>query len=76
MKFPKSEHLGTATAPDGAEYRCEFYGEDEGAAVVVGPRPPSGTGMQSLPEVHREPATSASDALIKLRAWRRERGWT
>lgn len=75
MKYDASKEIGRNVAPDGEEYTLEFYGEDEGAAVVTGPVPKNQTRLTESPEVHREPATSAADAEMKLRAWVRERGW-
>jgi hypothetical protein len=76
MQFPKSEHLGTVKGPDGRDYRLEFYGENEGAAVINGPAPPPNTGrMLPVPEVHREDAKDTDDARTKLEAWLRAVGW-
>lgn len=74
MKFPESERVGTATASDGSVYVLDFYGEDEGAAVVTGPSQ-VGAGMVEMPEIHREDASSADDARAKLTAWSRAKGW-
>jgi len=62
MNYPKSEHLGMSTSPDGAEYSLHFYGENEGAAVVTGPIPRNAGRLVRVAEVHREPATDAADA--------------
>lgn len=69
MKYPKSVYLGSTSGPDGQRYRLDFYGEDEGAAVVSGPTMTGSHGMTKLGEVHREPAATADEARAKLNAW-------
>ena len=76
MKFAKSELLGIARAENGWLYDLDFFGEDEGAAVVSGPKPLLDGVMTQVPEVHRESATNAADARAKLETWVHERGWT
>lgn len=75
MKYPGSEMLAIVTASDGSEYVLDFYGENEGAAVICGPRPPDVSQWAQVPEVHREPAKDAGDARAKLRAWCAAKGW-
>ena len=78
MRYAASETLGTVTGPDGKHYDLEFYGEDEGAAVVSGPLRIGGSGGLAVEgaEVHREPASSPEDARTKLKAWMRSMRWT
>jgi hypothetical protein len=76
VKYPKSESMSTVKGPDGRDYRLAFYGENEGAAVVCGPVPPSTGRLYETPEVHREPAADADDARTKLAAWLHTAGWT
>jgi hypothetical protein len=76
MKFPKSEFLGTTTSPDGHDYRMSFRGENDGLAVITGPRPTNKGGMVPVPEVYRVDAKDAADARAKLAAWRQANGWT
>jgi hypothetical protein len=74
MKYPQSENLGMITGPDGRDYSTKFYGEDEGAAVVVGPSAHSGQ-MEWVKEVFREHAETPEEARQKIDAWRRAQGW-
>jgi hypothetical protein len=69
MKYPPSERLGNVTAPDGKVYDLNFYGENEGAAVIGGPLRFDGGHLAEVPEVVRVPAESAEDAREKLLAW-------
>lgn len=75
MKFPKSEELGSAKDQEGRAYSLSFFGENEGAAAVNGPRQSGVMQMQELPEVHREDAKDAVEARAKLAEWCRGRGW-
>ncbi len=75
MKFPESEGLGFATGADGKRYHMDFYGEDEGAAVIIGPVESNTGVLNEYPEVHREDATDADDAFAKLSAWMKTNGW-
>lgn len=72
MKFPESQRLGLVQGPDGLSYSLHFFGENEGAAVIVGPIVHA---LEEVPEIHREPASDAKDARAKLEAWRRANGW-
>ena len=78
MKHANSEFLSKVTGPDGRDYHLHFYGEDEGAAVLVGPVSPPNTpgGLREVSEVHRQHAGSAAEARAKLRDWLRASGWT
>jgi hypothetical protein len=73
--YPKSENLGDVVGPDGESYTLHFYGENEGAAVILGPRHFNTGKLERLLEPHREPATDADDARAKLVAWMRDAGW-
>ncbi len=75
MKYPASERVGMATAPDGGHYALDFHGEDEGAAVVSGPVPSGQIGSRELPEVYRVLAISAEDARAQLSLWCDGKGW-
>lgn len=76
MRFPDSMLLGLAKAPDGSLYNLDFYGENEGAAVVTGPKPPPNSMvMAHVPEVYREDADGPADAWVKLMNWIATRGW-
>ena len=74
-KFPDSQALGLVRGSDGMNYTLHFYGENEGAAVITGPSAPTSLRLREVPEVHREPASDATDARTKLDAWRRTNGW-
>ncbi len=79
MRFPKSEDLGMAKSPDGKFYTLHFFGENEGVAVIAGPSQPSNAfpvTLVEMPEVHRENAVDATDAMARLVAWIGARGWT
>jgi hypothetical protein len=75
MRYPKSEDVGIALDPDGKQYILEFYGENEGAAVVKGSRTLNSDRMTVVSEIYRESAIDAADARQKLHAWARVRGW-
>lgn len=75
MDYPASKHLGAASDPEGRTYNLEFYGENEGAAVVGGPIIFGGAELHHVPEVHREPAKDADEAREKLAAWTSAKGW-
>ena len=74
-RFPRSEYLALIKGPDGQNYSCHFYGENEGAAVITGPIPVGGDRLHRVPEVHREPASDPQDAAKKLNVWRKANGW-
>jgi hypothetical protein len=74
--YPNSVRLGDAVGPDGESYRLDFYGESEGAAVIVGPLHFNADKLEKTDEQHREPATDADDARTKLAVWMREAGWS
>ncbi len=75
MVFPPSERLEIVTGPDGQLYNLDFWGENEGRAVISGPKPIGGTKLRMVPEVYSEPADSPVDARIKLNAFRCQFGW-
>lgn len=75
MKYPPSERIGTAHDPEGRSYSMEFYGENEGAAVINGPVPMNTGRLDPVPEVHREGAAAADEARDRLHAWVDAHGW-
>jgi hypothetical protein len=75
MMYPPTEHLGFVHGPGGYYYSQHFYGENEGAAVIIGPSPMAGTQLQPGHEVYRVQATNANEARFKLEQWRRSAGW-
>jgi hypothetical protein len=75
MEDLKGQCLGYVTGPDGNSYSLDFYGGRENAAVITGPLPVGAGRTVEIPEVHREPATDAADARLKLAAWLRSNRW-
>jgi hypothetical protein len=74
VKHPASEFLGTVSGPDGQTYSLHFYGEDEGAAAILGPTPMDAP-RTPTPTVYRTAAQNRDDARDKLAGWRRASGW-
>lgn len=76
MRYTSSQYLNTVTFSDGHRYSLHFYGENEGAAVIVGPLAPMNTrDMVAVPEVHRESANDPDESRVKLAAVVEARGW-
>ncbi len=75
MANRNTDLLGDAVGTDGQSYTLHFE-EREGAAVINGPLHFNAGKFEELLEHHRERATDAEDARIKLAAVMRANGWT
>jgi hypothetical protein len=72
--FPPSEHLGHARNIGRVLFSLKFYGEGEGAAVILGPVPENTGRPRPVSEFYREAAVSPDDARVKLRSAMRQLG--
>jgi hypothetical protein len=74
--FPRSEDLGRSRGVNGEDFALDFYGEDEGAAVVSVPDPThNGIGMTPMIEVFRAPAADTDEARRVIAAFAEANGW-